>query len=94
LLKPNGIYLLASFKMKAVLQMLWTSITGSKQKVICAFANETPESLVFIKGLTEAGKIKVVVDRSFPLGQTAEAHRYVENGSKQGNVVITLDEYL
>lgn len=93
-LKPNGIYLLASFKMKAVLQMLWTSITGSKQKVICAFANETPESLVFIKGLGEAGKIKVVVDRSFPLEQTAEAHRYVENGSKQGNVVITLDEYL
>ena len=40
-LKPNGIYLLASFKMKALLQMLWTSITGSKQKVICAFANET-----------------------------------------------------
>src|SRR5512147_2349803 len=53
-LKPNGIYLLASFKMKSLFQMLWTSLTGSKQKVICAFANEKPEDLVFIKELVEA----------------------------------------
>jgi NADPH:quinone reductase-like Zn-dependent oxidoreductase len=89
-LEPNGIHLFASYKVKQLLQMLWTSVTGSKKKVICAFANETPESLVFIKELAEAGKIKTLIDKCYPLEQTADAHRYVEAGHKQGYVVITV----
>jgi NADPH:quinone reductase-like Zn-dependent oxidoreductase len=88
-LKPGGVYLLASFKMKAVWQMLWTSVAGDK-KVICALAGDSAADLAVIKEMVEAGKIKGLVDRCFPLEQAAEAHRYVESGQKRGNVVLTV----
>jgi NADPH:quinone reductase-like Zn-dependent oxidoreductase len=89
-LKSNGILLLASFKMKQLMQMLWTSMRGGK-KVICALSSENQEDLVFIKNLVEQGKIKSILDRCYPLEKTAEAHRYAEQGFKTGGVIITIE---
>jgi NADPH:quinone reductase-like Zn-dependent oxidoreductase len=88
-LTPDGIFLLASFKSGALLQMLRTRVAGG-QKVVCALASEQPEDLAAVGKLAEAGAYKTVVDRSFPLEQAAEAHRYVEAGSRTGPVVLVV----
>ena len=88
-LTPNGRYLLASFKMKQLLQMLWTS-RFSSQKVICVLAPGGLPDLLAVKELVEAGVLRPVIDRRFPLEQAAAAHRYLESGLARAKVVITI----
>jgi NADPH:quinone reductase-like Zn-dependent oxidoreductase len=88
-LKPNGRYLLANPRLSQMVRGPWTSRTSSKTVIIGA-AGQKVEDLIYLRELIEAGKIKSVIDRRYPLEQTAEAHRYVETGHKKGNVVITV----
>lgn len=88
-LAPGGRYLLASFKTKQLLQMLWTSLVGGK-RVVCVLAPERVEDLRTVRALIESGSLRSIIDRTYPLEQTADAHRYVESGQKQGQVAIAV----
>ena len=90
-LTRNGRYLIANPGPSQSFRGRWTSATSSKKVIFGAVYPKT-EDLVFLKELVEAGKMRTVIDRCFPLEQAAEAHRYVETGHKVGNIIITVQQ--
>jgi NADPH:quinone reductase-like Zn-dependent oxidoreductase len=88
-LRKNGAYLTANPGLSEVMLALWIPRSSSK-RVVLGVSSGTNEDLAYLRGLIEAGKIRPVLDRRFPLDQMAEAHRYAETGQKKGNIVIAV----
>ncbi|PFN76545.1 NAD(P)-dependent alcohol dehydrogenase [Bacillus sp. AFS076308] len=91
LLKKDGTYINITEPLPSV-RMLWTQLTSGKKILLSRNSPETSEALNFLKELVEAGKLKVVIDRSYEFKEIVEAHRYVEKGHKKGNVVIHVEK--
>jgi NADPH:quinone reductase-like Zn-dependent oxidoreductase len=79
--------------LQAVLLGPWNSITGSKKVGLGTWEPNRKEDIAFLIELIEAGKVTPVIDRTYPLSETPEAFRYLEEGHAQGKVVITVEHH-
>ena len=93
-LSPNGIHVVTGGSMAQIFQPMllgpWISMTGSK-KMVNLSVKQNQQDLTFMKDLIEAGKVKPVIDRCYPLSEIADALRYYGQGHARGKVVITVE---
>jgi NADPH:quinone reductase-like Zn-dependent oxidoreductase len=89
LLKPKGRYLMGNAKPTQMLRAPLLS-RGTGKQIIMGAANQTSDDLLQLNALIEAGTLRVVIDRIYPLEKAAEAHAYVESGQKKGGVVLEI----
>jgi NADPH:quinone reductase-like Zn-dependent oxidoreductase len=88
-LTENGWLLMANPGFLQIVRARWAS-RGSGKRVSISGSSGTSEDLAYLRALVEAGQLHPVVDRSFPLEQMVEAHRYAESGRKLGNIVVVV----
>lgn len=89
-LNKTGKLLLVFSSLKDMLLASFVSKKNGK-KLIAGVAGGSAKSLKFLANLAEQGRFKPVIDRTYPLEEIVEAHRYVDSGRKKGSVVITLE---
>ncbi len=88
-LKKGGIMLLASATMGLMLRAAFTSLFGNK-KIVSGVIKETAEDMEYFKKLVDAGQLKPVIDKIYPLSQFAEASAHVDGGHKKGEIIIQM----
>jgi NADPH:quinone reductase-like Zn-dependent oxidoreductase len=94
-LSPTGICVVVGGSLAQIFQALLLgpliSKAGGKKIGFMGIAKRNQKDLVFLKELLEAGKVKPLIDRRYPLSETAKAIQYLEEGHAQGKVVITVE---
>ena len=94
-LAPQGIYMGTVPTLALFSRVLWTTAFGTQKARVAATGLRPPAAkandLLFLKELTESGRMRPVVARSYPMAEAAAAHRLVETGHKKGSVVVLME---
>lgn len=94
MLRPRGRYLMGNPRLIHRIRARWASARAGAKVIpwVQKMPSETADGFRFLRELIDSGKVISVIDRRYPLEETAEAHRYVQTGQKKGNVVIIVDQ--